>query len=60
MVLDGWLDPLWARAKSRLAGLRVLQQGRVQGYVLYILLAVIGLLISLAPLVQWARWLLGR
>jgi hydrogenase-4 component B len=60
MVLDGWLDPLWARIKSRLAGLRVLQQGRVQGYVLYILLAVIGLLISLAPLMQWARWLLGR
>jgi hypothetical protein len=46
--------------KSRLASLRVLQQGRVQRYLLYILLALFGLLLSIVPLWDLARRLLGR
>jgi hydrogenase-4 component B len=60
IVLDGWLEPLWSGIKSRLASLRVLQQGRVQRYLLYILLALFALLLSLVPLMDLAKKLLGR
>lgn len=60
VVLDGWLNPMWRRIKSQLASARVLQQGRVQRYVLYILLALFALLLSLVPFVALAKKLLGR
>ena len=59
IVLDGLLSPFWCRVKSRLASLRVLQQGRVQRYLLYILLALFGLLMSLVPVMALAKRLLG-
>jgi hydrogenase-4 component B len=59
-VLDGWLSPLWRRIKARLATARVLQQGRLQWYVLYILLALFALLLSLVPAGELGRRLLGR
>lgn len=60
IVLDGLLSPFWRRVKSQLASLRVLQQGRVQRYLLYILLALFGLLLSLVPVVDLAKSLLGH
>jgi hydrogenase-4 component B len=60
IVLDGWLKPLWRRIKLHLASARVLQQGNVQRYLLYVLLAIFALLLSLVPGVELARRLLGR
>jgi hydrogenase-4 component B len=60
IILDETLSPFWARVKSRLASARVLQQGPVQRYLLYILLALFGLLLSLVPVTDWAQKLLGR
>jgi NADH:ubiquinone oxidoreductase subunit 5 (subunit L)/multisubunit Na+/H+ antiporter MnhA subunit len=60
IVLDGLLNPFWDGLKSRLASARVLQQGRVQRYLLYILLALFGLLMSMVSLTGLARKLLGH
>ncbi|MGA2229336.1 MAG: proton-conducting transporter membrane subunit [Tepidisphaeraceae bacterium] len=60
VVLDGWLHPLWGRVKVRLASARALQQGRLQWYLLYILLALFVLLLSLVPAADLARRVLGR
>jgi hydrogenase-4 component B len=60
IVLDGFLNPFWSRVKSWLAPARVLQQGRVQRYLFYILLTLFGLLLSMVPLTELARRLLGR
>jgi hydrogenase-4 component B len=60
IVLDGWLKPVWRRIKLHLASARVLQQGNVQRYLLYVLLAIFALLLSLVPVVELARKLLGR
>jgi hydrogenase-4 component B len=59
LVLDGFLGPMWRRFRSRLVWLRVLQQGSVQTYVLYILLIVSLLLILTMPLSEMVRSLLG-
>ncbi|MFI5379798.1 MAG: proton-conducting transporter membrane subunit [Tepidisphaerales bacterium] len=60
MVLDGWLIPVWQRTKSALASMRVLQQGSIQQYMLYILLILFLLLLSLLPLGELIARLLGR
>ncbi|MCI0651106.1 MAG: hydrogenase [Planctomycetes bacterium] len=60
VVLDGVLSPIWYRFKSRLAVLRVLQHGRVQRYIVYILVALCGLLLSLVPVMDLARKLVGK
>ena len=60
VVLDGILTPFWRRVKSRAASVRVLQQGEVQRYVLYILLALFALLLTMVPVMELARRLLGR
>lgn len=60
LVLDGWMVPAWSRVKLQLASLRVLQQGRVQRYLLYILLALFGLLLSLVPVMELVKKVLGR
>jgi hydrogenase-4 component B len=57
-VLDGVLAPLWAGFRRRLLPLRSLQQGRIQQYLVYVLLtlcALLGTLVSFEPLV--ARFL---
>jgi hydrogenase-4 component B len=60
IILDGCLNPVWRRVKSLLASARGLQQGRVQRYLLYILLALFALLLSLVPVGLLVKKLLGR
>jgi hydrogenase-4 component B len=60
LVLDGWLNPLWKHIKSRLALVRVFHQGSIQGYLLYILLALFALLLSLVPARELVGKVLGR
>ncbi|HEV8605478.1 MAG TPA: proton-conducting transporter membrane subunit [Tepidisphaeraceae bacterium] len=59
LVLDGFLGPMWRRFRSRLGWLRVLQQGRVQTYVLYILIIVSLLLLLTMPLTEMLRSILS-
>jgi hydrogenase-4 component B len=59
MVLDLWLVPFWQRSKSAVAALRVLQQGSIQQYLLYILLILFLLLLSLIPIGTLLRQLLS-
>jgi hydrogenase-4 component B len=59
LVLDGFLGPIWRRFRSRLGWLRVLQQGSVQTYVLYILIIVSLLLLLTMPLTEMLRSLLS-
>jgi hydrogenase-4 component B len=49
-VLDGILVPFWAGFRRSLGPLRVLQQGRIQQYLVYILLTLCVLLVSLLPI----------
>jgi hydrogenase-4 component B len=50
VVLQGVLGPLWQWFRSHLGWLRVLQQGSVQRYVLYILIVLAVLLFMTMPL----------
>ena len=59
LVLDGFLGPIWRRFRSRMGWLRVLQQGSVQTYILYILIIVSLLLLLTMPLSEMLRSLLG-
>ena len=49
-VMEGVLGPLWAGFRRTLVPLRAVQQGRVQQYLMYVLLTVCVLLASLYPL----------
>ncbi len=60
VVLDEWIVPGLRAIARRLARLRVLQQGRVQLYVLYVFLAMVLLLVGTLPLRDMALKLLGR
>jgi hypothetical protein len=60
LVLDRGLVPMWGRVKTRLSRLRGFQQGRIQRYLLYILLALFGLLLSLVRVGDLARRILRR
>jgi hydrogenase-4 component B len=55
LVLDRLLAPLWRRFRHELSRLRFLQQGSVQGYLLYILLILLILLFSCVSLIEWVR-----
>jgi hypothetical protein len=59
VVLDGFATPLWRRLKSLSNWLRVLQQGSVQTYVLYILIALSFLLMLSIPFKETVRAILG-
>jgi hypothetical protein len=58
-VLEGVLVPLWAGLRRTLLPLRAVQQGRVQQYLLYVLLTLCVLLASLFPLPELLMRLLG-
>jgi hypothetical protein len=58
-VLDGVVLPLWGRLRRALVPLRAVQQGRIQGYLAYVLLTLCLLLASLVPLGELAARLLG-
>ena len=59
LVLDGFLGPIWRRFRSQLGWLRVLQQGSVQTYILYILIILSLLLLLTMPLTEMLRGLLS-
>ena len=59
-VLDGILMPTWIRLKTILGSARILQQGRVQGYLMYILVILFVLLLSLVPFLDLIRRMLAR
>jgi hypothetical protein len=58
-VLDGVLAPLWAGFRRTLVPLRAVQQGRIQQYLMYVLLTLCLLLGSLVPLGEIAARFLG-
>ncbi len=58
-VLDGVLVPLWGGFRRTLAPFRTVQQGRIQHYLMYILLTLCVLLIALVPIREIAARLLG-
>jgi hydrogenase-4 component B len=58
-VLEGVLAPLWAGFRRTLIPLRAVQQGRVQQYLMYVLLTLCVLLASLYPLDEILLRLLG-
>jgi hydrogenase-4 component B len=59
-VMEGILEPLWAGFRRTLLPLRAVQQGRIQQYLVYVLLTVCVLLASLFPLgeilLRWLGW----
>ena len=59
-VMEGVLGPLWAGFRRTLVPLRTVQQGRIQQYLLYVLLTLCVLLASLYPLdeilLRWLGW----
>jgi hydrogenase-4 component B len=59
-VMEGILAPLWAGFRRTLIPLRAVQQGRIQQYLMYVLLTVCVLLASLYPLgeilLRWLGW----
>ena len=59
VVLGKFLSPLWRRFRSGLSWLRVLQQGSVQTYLLYILIMLLVLLLLTMPLSAILHALLG-
>ena len=58
-VLDDVLVPAWARLRRALVPLRALQQGRIQQYLVYVLVTLCLLLVSLLPLGEIRERLLG-
>jgi hydrogenase-4 component B len=58
-VMEGVLGPLWAGFRRSLTPIRALQQGRIQQYLAYVLLALCVLLASLAPIPELVRRFLG-
>jgi len=59
VVLDRYLMPFWNRFRARLSGLRALQQGSIQSYVLYILITLAVLLLLAMPWREVLRSLMG-
>ena len=55
IVLDRFLRPGWQRVRFEIGRLRFLQQGSVQRYLFYIMLAVFVLLLSAVPLLDAIR-----
>ena len=60
VVLDRVLVPLWVFAKNKLSVLKTFQQGSLQMYLLYILLALLILLLTLSPWGELPQWLLAH
>ena len=58
-VLEGVLVPFWARLRRLLVPLRAVQHGRIQHYIVYILLTLCALLATLFPIREIATRLLG-
>jgi hydrogenase-4 component B len=58
-VLGGVLTPLWAGFRRALIPFRAVQQGRIQQYLMYVLLALCVLLASLVPIDEILEGVLG-
>ena len=60
VVLDEWLLPLTAWVARHAMRLRILQTGRIQLYILYILVAVLVLFLSIVPVIELLRSIVTR
>jgi hypothetical protein len=60
VVLDEWVLPLVHRAARVAMRLRALQTGRVQFYILYILIAVAAMVLSIVPVIDVLRSIVAR
>jgi hydrogenase-4 component B len=58
-VLESWLVPGWRAVRRTLGPLRTLQQGRVQRYLVYMLITLCLLLLQVVPVGDLLRRLLG-
>jgi formate hydrogenlyase subunit 3/multisubunit Na+/H+ antiporter MnhD subunit len=58
-VVEGVLGPLWAGFRRGVAPIRAVQQGRIQQYLLLVLLTLCLLLASLVPIPELVRRFLG-
>jgi len=58
-VLESWLVPGWGAVRRSLGPLRALQQGRVQRYLVYMLITLCLLLLQVVPVGDLLRGLLG-
>lgn len=60
VVLDEWVVPAIERISRVVVRLRILQTGRIQVYILYILIAVLALVLSIIPVVDLLRSIVTR
>jgi hypothetical protein len=60
VVLEEWVMPLLRWVGAQCARLRVLQTGRTQAYVMYILMAVAALVLASVPVVDLLRSIVTR
>ncbi|HRQ59275.1 MAG TPA: proton-conducting transporter membrane subunit [Azoarcus taiwanensis] len=60
VVLDEWVLPAIAWFSRNAMRLRVLQTGRVQAYILYVLIAVLALVLSIVPVGDLLRSIVTR
>lgn len=60
VVLDEWVAPAVDWIARHLMRLRVLQTGRIQVYILYVLIAVVALILSIVPVLDLLRSIVTR
>jgi hydrogenase-4 component B len=60
VVMDSWVMPLLHRIAGAALHLRVLQRGRIQMYLLYVLGALLALILSILPLLDLVRSVISR
>lgn len=60
VVLDEWIVPAMRWFERQAQQLRVLQTGRIQIYIVYVLIAVVALVLSIVPVTQFLRSLVTR
>jgi hydrogenase-4 component B len=60
VVLDEWVSPAIEWFSRNAIRLRVLQTGRVQAYILYVLIAVLALVLSIVPVGELLRSIVTR
>ncbi len=60
VVLEEWFLPAIRWASTQVMRLRVLQTGRIQIYILYVLIAVLALVLSIVPVVDLLRSAVAR
>jgi hypothetical protein len=59
-VLEDWILPAMRWCERHVQRLRALQTGRIQFYIVYVLIAVVALVLSIVPVTQFLRSLVTR